>query len=135
MRISDWSSDVCSSDLTGRRLAVDAELAVPARGVRPDDVEQGSPRHGGQPRRRIRRALVLPGGERPDERLLHRVLGRREVGSATDEDAQHVRDELAQLELVHSVQRLRPVLYGRTSWRERGGRDGVISGVAGKLKK
>ena len=33
--------------------------------------------------------------ERPDERLLHRVLGRREVCTATDEDAQDLWDELA----------------------------------------
>ena len=39
--------------------------------------------------------------ERPDERLLHGVLGRREVGAATDEDAQDPRDELAQLDVVH----------------------------------
>ena len=30
------------------------------------------------------------------------VLGRREVGSATDEDAQDLRDELAELDIVHS---------------------------------
>ena len=46
-------------------------------------------------------ASSLPRGERPDERLLHGVLGRREVGSATDEDAQHPGDELAQLDVVH----------------------------------
>ena len=40
-------------------------------------------------------------GERPDERLLHGVLGRREVGTATDEDAQDPWDELAELDLVH----------------------------------
>ncbi len=34
-------------------------------------------------------------GERPDERLLHGVLGRREVCTATDEDAQDPWDELA----------------------------------------
>ena len=39
--------------------------------------------------------------ERPDERLLHGVLGRREVGTATDEDAQDLRDELAELDVVH----------------------------------
>ena len=49
---------------------------------------------------RVGRRLVLPRGERSDERLLHGVLGRREVGSATDEDAQHPGDELAQLDLL-----------------------------------
>ena len=37
----------------------------------------------------------LPRGERPDERLLYGVLGRREVRTATDEDAQDPWDELA----------------------------------------
>ena len=45
--------------------------------------------------------LVPPPGEGPDERLLHGVLGRREVRTATDEDAQDPWDELAQLDLVH----------------------------------
>ena len=36
--------------------------------------------------------------ERPDERLLDGVLGRREVRTATDEDTQDLRDELAQLD-------------------------------------
>ena len=43
----------------------------------------------------VGRHLVLPRGERPDERLLHGVLGRREVRSATDEDAQDPWDEPA----------------------------------------
>ena len=61
--------------------------------------------------------LVLPRRERPDERLLHRVLGRREVGTATDEDAQDLRDELAQLDVVHghSVTVGGAVRKGRTS--------------------
>ena len=62
-------------------------------------------------------ALVLPRRERPDERLLHGVLGRREVGAATDEDAQDLRDELAQLDVVHghSVTVGGAVRKGRTS--------------------
>lgn len=39
--------------------------------------------------------------ESADERLLRGVLGRREIRTATDEDAQHVGDELAQLDVVH----------------------------------
>ena len=59
----------------------------------------------------------LPRGERSDERLLHRVLGRREVRTATDEDAQDPGDELAQLDLVHghSVTVGGAVRKGRTS--------------------
>ena len=55
--------------------------------------------------------------QRPDERLLHRVLGRREVGTATDEDAQDLRDELTQLDVVHghSVTVGGAVRKGRTS--------------------
>ena len=45
--------------------------------------------------------LVLPRRQRPDERLLHGVLGRREVRTTTDEDAQDPWDELAELDLVH----------------------------------
>src|SRR5690606_12079023 len=55
-----------------------------------------------QPAFGISGRLLLPRGERPDERFLHRVLGRREVGAATDEDAEHLRDEVAQLVVVHA---------------------------------
>ena len=55
--------------------------------------------------------------ERPDERLLDRVLGRREVCAATDEDAQDPWDERAQLDVVHghSVTVGGAVRNGRTS--------------------
>src|SRR3546814_13539536 len=33
MRISDWSSDVCSSDLLGQRAALRAEIDHPGRGL------------------------------------------------------------------------------------------------------
>src|SRR3546814_8719446 len=33
MRISDWSSDVCSSDLTGAAVAVDADIGVGQQGL------------------------------------------------------------------------------------------------------
>ena len=61
--------------------------------------------------------IVLPRVQCPDERLLHRVLGRREVGTATDEDAQDLRDELTQLDVVHdhSVTVGGSVRKGRTS--------------------
>jgi len=44
--------------------------------------------------------LVFPCRECPDKRLLHRVLVRREVGTATDEDAQDLGDELAELDIL-----------------------------------
>ena len=55
--------------------------------------------------------------EGPDERLLNGVLGRREVGAATDEDAQDPGDELAQLDVVHrhSVTVSGAVRNGRSS--------------------
>ena len=58
-----------------------------------------------------------PRGQRPDERLLHGVLGRREVSTATDEDAQDPRDERTQLDVVHghSVTVGGAVRKGRTS--------------------
>src|SRR3546814_1729157 len=59
MRISDWSSDVCSSDLAERLLARDADAAIRsveqalvrfdhARGERPS-VDRGAVVHAGDP--------------------------------------------------------------------------------------
>src|SRR3546814_12298891 len=49
MRISDWSSDVCSSDLVTRLLAVfhstDAAPAGPVRSARTSDIAIFSPLH------------------------------------------------------------------------------------------
>ena len=80
---------------------VDPDLPVATGGVRPRQVEERPPRDRDQPALGIGGRVVLPRRERPDERLLHGVLGRREVGAATDEDAQDLRDELAQLDVVH----------------------------------
>jgi hypothetical protein len=79
----------------GRRFGVESELSIAARGVRPRHVEEGSPSDGDEPPRGVGGQLAFPSGERTDERLLHRVLGRREVCTATDEDAQHLWNELA----------------------------------------
>ena len=96
---------VGARDGAGGRCGVEPHLAVAARRVGPRHVEEGPPRDRDEPSGGVGRRLVLPRGERSDERLLHGVLGRREVGSATDEDAQHLWDELAELDLVdgHSV--------------------------------
>ena len=56
-----------------------------------------------------------PGRQRPEQRLLHGVLGRREVGSATDEDPGHRGDEVPQQGLVHSVVGEVSVMNGRSS--------------------
>ena len=102
---------------TGRRLGVESDLSIATRRVRPGQVDERSPGDRDQPALGIGGQLVLPRGECPDERLLHRVLGRREVCTATDEDAQDLRDELAQLDVVHghSVTVGGAVRKGRTS--------------------
>ena len=89
----------------GRRCGVESDLSVVAGRARPGHVEERSPGDGDQPALGFGGQLVLPSGERPDQRLLHCVLGRREVGSATDEDAQDPGDELAQLDIVHGESR------------------------------
>ena len=49
-------------------------------------VEEPTPRHGDQPAFGVPRRVVRPHAHGLDQRILHGVLGRREVGSATDED-------------------------------------------------
>src|SRR3546814_4460839 len=63
MRISDWSSDVCSSDLAGhaaeeRRTAADRDRHRPQRAAQPlAGRRRGRGRRGGEERRRpVRRA-------------------------------------------------------------------------------
>src|SRR3546814_15914840 len=41
MRISDWSSDVCSSDLFRHRLDADAQIAALHRSAAPERVDDG----------------------------------------------------------------------------------------------
>ncbi len=54
-------------------------------------------------------------GHMLDQGVLHGVLGRREVGSATDEDTDHRGHQLPQLRLVHSVTVGGSARKGRTS--------------------
>lgn len=86
---------------TGGGIAVEPDLPVAARGVRSRHVDERPPGDRDQPALGIRRCVVLPRRECPDQRLLHSFLGRREVCTAADEDAQDLRDELAQLDVVH----------------------------------
>ena len=51
----------------------------------------------------VGRWVVGPHPEGDDQCLLHGVLGRREVHSTPDEDADDRRDELLDPEVVHSV--------------------------------
>jgi hypothetical protein len=92
-------------------------LSVASRGVRSGHIDEGSPGDGDQPALGIRRWVDLPRAERPDQRLLHGVLGRREVCAAADEDAQDLRNELPQPNVVdnHSVTVGGAVRNGRTS--------------------
>ena len=64
-------------------------------------VEEPPPGHGDEPGLRIPGRVGRPDSERLDQRVLHRVLGRREVGSAADEDPQHTRGEAPEQELIH----------------------------------
>src|SRR3546814_17045928 len=82
MRISDWSSDVCSSDLTGHRDQAHAQSACV------------KPLHGILPRRRARSAstLMTAAGalwRARDGRTVHYVSGRttKAVRSWADADA------------------------------------------------
>src|SRR3546814_11964661 len=116
MRISDWSSDVCSSDLVSRHQAV----AVAAQ----------------QPRR----LPCAPEAQRGLEALLRlreeRALRRRDAGDA--EGAQHrsraLRPRLARPP-GSSLQSLQARQIGRASCRERVCQYGEISVVAEALKK
>ena len=83
--------------LVRRDQADDQLLAMAAGGVGPHlvgdaaggDVDQPGARVFGHP-------LARPLRRGRDERLLHRVLARREVAVAAHDDAQHLRRELAQ---------------------------------------
>jgi hypothetical protein len=73
----------------GHGLALDAYLAVPSGGIGAGGVEELTPGHGDQPAPGVPRLVVRPHADGLDQGVLHGILGRREVGSATDEDADH----------------------------------------------
>ena len=84
-----------------RLLAVRLALAPAPRDLAAQLV--GHPARGDldQPRARIVwHAFVGPLHRSREQRLLHRVLGRREVAVAADDGAEHLRRELAQQVLV-----------------------------------
>src|SRR5262249_49783520 len=91
------------------------ELPPPPRRLGPSGVEEPAPRDRDEPALRIARWIVRPALQRPDQRLLHGILGRREVGAAPDEDADRGRHELPQQRLVHSVVTGAWLRNGRTS--------------------
>lgn len=85
----------------GRRFLFDEVLTPAAGGVRPGRVEELAPGHGDQPALRVPRLLDGPDTDRLDQCVLYGVLGRREVGSAADEDREHARCEASEQGLVH----------------------------------
>jgi hypothetical protein len=88
---------------TGHGLALDAHLAMPPGGVGAGGVEELAPGHRDQPALGVPRRVVRPPAHGLDQGFLHGILGRREVGSATDEDADHGGGEGPQEGLVHRV--------------------------------
>ena len=62
-------------------------LAVPSGGIGAGGVEELPPGHGDQPALGVPRRVVRPHAHGLDQGVLHGILGRREIGSATDEDA------------------------------------------------
>ena len=103
----------------GHRLLVDDVLAPATGGVRPGRVQEPTPGDGDQPALRVPRRVRRPHADRLDQCVLDGVLGRREVGSAADEDAEHARREAPEQDLVHrrghSVMVGGSVRNGRTS--------------------
>ena len=77
----------------GRGLRLDQHLPRRRAAVGAGGVEELPPGHGDQPGLRVPRRVVRPRRTASTQRLLHGVLGRREVGSAADEDRDHARDE------------------------------------------
>ena len=79
----------------GLRFVVEPLLPPPPGHLGPHDVEVLARGDGHEPALRlVRQAVLRPPPERLDQRLLHGVLGRREVVSAADEDTEHLRTEL-----------------------------------------
>src|SRR3546814_10876115 len=78
MRISDWSSDVCSSDLAGRRVS-DARLFGWRGGAKGADREPARPRRARYQDAQDGRARVAPptARETDDSRDLPHFEGRR----------------------------------------------------------
>src|SRR3546814_15497172 len=121
MRISDWSSDVCSSDLAVDRrdpaqvLAVGADLHVGALGIAEQrvardqfDVFDGSRRGGGTGlggRRGLFRLAVTPGGEQKRETRgeTQVVAHGKDLTSVVQEKSQSVRFDIGGRRLLQQT--------------------------------
>lgn len=77
--------------LGGTRHGLREQTCLPAtpRVVGADEIQELAPRHGDEPALWIVRRIGGPAADHRAQSLLNGVLGRREVGSATDEDTQH----------------------------------------------
>ena len=100
----------------GLGLALDERLPVPSGGIGAGAVEELAPGDRDQPALRVPGRVVGPHPHGLDQGILHGILGRREVSSATDEDADHGGGEGPQQGLVdHRVS----VRDGRRRGKER----------------
>ena len=88
----------CGNDLfVGRPLRDDDRFTAPPRARAPQLVGQSPHRDLDQPPARIvGKALHGPLAERRDERFLDGVFGRRKITAAPDDEAEHLRREIAQ---------------------------------------
>lgn len=87
-----------------RRFFVELLLALRAGSIRSGRVEESPPGHRDQPALRIPRRVVRPDPDCLEQRILHGILGRREICSAADEDCEHARSEVPEQDVVHLMQ-------------------------------
>src|SRR3546814_16230182 len=119
MRISDWSSDVCSSDLVG---LAQARKIIHLVEQQPDDVAlrlRRQRRLGQRRRQRLPRPRAFP---MTATRHLHQLVGAERL----------LVEPGGVAEVPRSIERIE---IGRASGRERGCQYVSRSGVAGSLKK
>lgn len=101
------------------RLDVDQVLAPPPGALAPGLVQEAAPGHGDQPPLRIPGRRGRPGAKGLDQRVLHGILCRREIGAPADQGTDHARDQDAQPGRVQRVHQSVIVggaaMIGRTS--------------------
>ena len=98
----------------GLGLLGDHLLAPSPSGLGPLEVDELALRDGDQPAARLVGELLGPRPVGLDQCLLDGVLGRCEVGAAPDQDTEHLRAELPQQRLGHSLAGASSIT-GRTS--------------------
>ena len=91
-------------------LLVRPKLPLATSRIRTDPVEEPPPGHRDQPALRVPRRVVRPDPDRLEQSVLHGVLGRREICSAADEDAEHARSQTPKQGVVHD--RFQSVMVG-----------------------